>query len=264
METITSRKNPFVKRLRALGSESALRRETGETVLDGLKLLEEAVGCGAAVTGVLLGEGMELPPRLSDGLAPGAEVLRAPGELVSYASPVMNSPGPVFSVRLSRREAPERPDLALVLEDVQDPGNVGTVIRTANAFGFDAVLLTGSCADPRSPRTVRASMGAAFRQCVLELTPEELGERLKTWGLPLFGAALGRGARDIREMPRGRAAVAIGNEGHGLSERLKGMCDALVIIPMAPGSESLNAATAAAVSMWELARERMGVDICPR
>ena len=248
METITSRKNPFVKRLRALGSESALRRETGETVLDGLKLLEEAVGCGAAVTG----------------LAPGAEVLRAPGELVSYASPVMNSPGPVFSVRLPRREAPERPELALVLEDVQDPGNVGTVIRTANAFGFDAVLLTGSCADPRSPRTVRASMGAAFRQCVLELTPEELGERLKTWGLPLFGAALGRGARDIREMPRGRAAVAIGNEGHGLSERLKGMCDALVIIPMAPGSESLNAATAAAVSMWELARERMGVYICPR
>ena len=130
------------------GSESALRRETGETVLDGLKLLEEAVGCGAAVTGVLLGEGMELPRRLSDGLAPGAEVLRAPGELVSYASPVMNSPGPVFSVRLPRREAPERPELALVLEDVQDPGNVGTVIRTANAFGFDAVLLTGSCADP--------------------------------------------------------------------------------------------------------------------
>ena len=116
METITSRKNPFVKRLRTLGSESALRRETGETVLDGLKLLEEAVGCGAAVTGVLLGEGMELPPRLSDGLAPGAEVLRAPGELVSYASPVMNSPGPVFSVRLPRREAPERPELALVLE----------------------------------------------------------------------------------------------------------------------------------------------------
>ena len=261
MESITSRKNPIIKRLRALAADAALRRDTGETVLDGLKLLGEAMASGAVITAVLAGEGTALPEGLEGRLAAeGAGLLRAPDALVSYASPVMNSPGPVFSVRLPSRPAPERPELAVVLEDVQDPGNVGTVIRTANAFGFDAVILTGGCADPTSPRAVRATMGAAFRQCVLELAPEELAGRLVAWKMPMFGAALGAGAMDIREMPRGRAAVAIGNEGHGLSGGLKAMCDGLIIIAMAPGSESLNAAMAAAVAMWELARDRIGVN----
>ena len=255
MELITSRKNTLVRRLRALASDRELRRSAGETVLDGVKLLGEALSSGCEVTALLLAEGAAVPA----GLAPGTPVYRAPSEIVGYASPVLNSPGPVFSVALPRISPPESTESAVILENVQDPGNVGTVIRAANAFGVGAVLLTGSCADPSSPRVVRATMGAAFRQCVIETDAEGAAETVRRWGLPLFGAALDSGAVDIRRLPRGGAAVAIGNEGHGLSEKLKSLCDGLTMIPMAPGSESLNAAMAAVVAMWELERGRIGV-----
>ena len=158
MERITSRKNPYVARLRALGSDAAFRRESGETVLDGVKLLGEAMAAKAEITGVLCAGGFALP----DGLT--CPVYQAPAELVSYASPVKNSPGPVFSLRLPEITPPAQARHAVVLENMQDPGNVGTLIRTANALGMDAVILAGSCADRSSPRAVRASMGAAFRQ----------------------------------------------------------------------------------------------------
>ena len=244
MERITSRKNGYIAYLRRLASEGALRRERGETVLDGEKLLGEALSSGCEVTSVLSDEARP-PERLPE----GAKLYCAPAELVGYASPVKNSPGPVFTVRLPERRAPERVDCAVVLESVQDPGNVGTVIRTANALGVGAVILTGGCADPASPRCVRATMGAAFRQYVAETD--------LAWDLPLYGAALAPGARDIREARLERAAVAIGNEGHGLSAGLMELGAGAVIIPMAPGSESLNAAVAGAIVMWELSGRRL-------
>ena len=140
---------------------------------------------------------------------------------------------------------------------MQDPGNVGTVIRTANALGVDAVILAGDCADTTSPRCVRATMGAAFRQSIVEADLPGLARLLGGWDLPLYGAALAEGALDIRSAELSRAAVAIGNEGHGLSPELLGLCTGRVIIPMAPGSESLNAAVAAAIVMWELSGRRL-------
>lgn len=252
MERITSRKNGHIAYLRRLASEGALRRERGETVLDGEKLLGEALDAGCEVTSVLADEG-RLPKRLPE----GAKLCFAPSELVGYASPVKNSPGPVFTVRLPERSAPERVDCAIVLESVQDPGNVGTVIRTANALGVGAVILTGGCADPTSPRCVRATMGAAFRQYVTETDLAGLSALLRSWDLPLYGAALAPGARDIREVRLDRVAVAVGNEGHGLSGELMDLCDGAVIIPMTPGSESLNAAVAGAIVMWELSGRRL-------
>ena len=177
MERITSRKNGYIAYLRRLASEGALRRERGETVLDGEKLLGEALSSGCEVTSVLSDEARP-PERLPE----GAKLYCAPAELVGYASPVKNSPGPVFTVRLPERRAPERVDCAIVLESVQDPGNVGTVIRTANALGVGAVILTGGCADPASPRCVRATMGAAFRQYVAETDLAGLAELLRAWG----------------------------------------------------------------------------------
>ena len=247
MERITSRKNGYIAYLRRLASEGALRRERGETVLDGEKLLGEALSSGCEVTSVLSDEARP-PERLPE----GAKLYCAPAELVGYASPVKNSPGPVFTVRL-----PERVECAIVLESVQDPGNVGTVIRTANALGVGAVILTGGCADPTSPRCVRATMGAAFRQYVAETDLAGLAELLRAWDLPLYGAALAPGALDIRAAHLERAAVAIGNEGHGLSAGLMGLGAGAVIIPMAPGSESLNAAVAGAIVMWELSGRRL-------
>ena len=123
MERISSRKNGYIAYLRQLASDGALRRDSGETVLDGEKLLGEALASGCEVTSLLAAEG-SLPGRVPE----GARFYAAPPELVAYASPVKNSPGPVFTVRLPERRAPERVESAVVLESVQDPGNVGTPV----------------------------------------------------------------------------------------------------------------------------------------
>ena len=137
-------------------------------------------------------------------------------------------------------------------ENVQDPGNVGTVIRTANALGIGAVLLTGACADLYSPKTVRATMGAIFRQRTERYTLSSLTEALEGWGLPLVGAVLSERAQNILATDVTHCAVAIGSEGSGLSRELIDLCRNEVIIPMQPDSESLNAAVAASIFMWEM------------
>lgn len=247
MTEITSRKNEFIRHLRLLASERVYRLEKGEFICDGLKLLREAVQFGACVTGILWKEkpeeGFDCPVQYT-----------SPAELFDYASPMKNSPGPVFTVKIPERDGGEALKRAIVLEGVQDPGNVGTVIRTANAFGVDAVILTGDCADLYNPKTVRSTMGAIFRQKVLSVELDELPDLLKANKLPLYGAALNDSARSILELDVKNAAVAVGSEGRGLSRRLLDMCHSALIIPMEPDSESLNAAVAASVIMWEMAR----------
>ncbi|MEG2214130.1 MAG: RNA methyltransferase [Oscillospiraceae bacterium] len=248
MEKISSRKNQYIARLRALAADGNLRRETGETVLDGEKLLLEALTGGIAVTSVLWSGEPKMP------LPANILQYTAPRELVEYASPVKSSPGPVFTLRLPRLPLPTRPSRVLVLENVQDPGNVGTVIRAAAALGVAAVVLCGDCADPWSPRTARAAMGASFRLPVAETDIAGLATMLASWGLPLYGAALSKTAEDIRAVQLSRSAVAIGNEGRGLSAELLELCEKKLIIPMTPGSESLNAAMAATLVIWEMVR----------
>lgn len=247
MEKLTSRKNPVVQHLRKLAADHDYRRGQGEYVLDGGKLLREALDCGGVITRVLWAGEPEV-------VVPGAAIYTAPKDLVEYASPLKNSPGPVFTVKIPERPVPERMEKVIVLENVQDPGNVGTVIRTANALGMDAVILAGSCASVYGAKTARAAMGALFRQCVLELDVDEMLELLRSRGLKLYGAALSERAADVRETDLHGAAVAVGSEGQGLSRRLLDACDGEVIIPMQPGSESLNAGVAAGILMWELSR----------
>ena len=249
MDRIASRKDPRLRRLRRLGRERDYREETGLFLCDGAKLLAEAVQNGAEVREVLLREGTQAPP-----IPEGAAVFTAPGDVFDYASPLVNSPGPLFSVKRAGKALPARPSRVVVLENVQDPGNVGTVLRTAAALGIDLVILTGDCADPCNPKTVRAAMGALFRQPLLELSLEELSRNLKTWELPLFAAALSPEAEDIRQVPLRGCAVAVGNEGKGLTHELLDLCEKKIVIPMTPGSESLNAAVAASLLMWEMAR----------
>lgn len=247
MEHLTSRKNPLIRHLRLLGSDTSYRREQGEYVLDGVKLLQEAMTFGANIGTVLwAGE-----PKFT---VHGAKEYTAPKDLVEYASPLKNAPGPVFTVAIPETRLPETVHRVIALENVQDPGNVGTVIRTANALGMDAVVLTGSCADVFGAKTARAAMGALFRQCVLTMTQEETVAWLHDKGLKAYGAALSPRAVDVRTVSLGDAAFVVGSEGQGLSETMLGLCDGEVIIPMQPGSESLNAGVAASILMWELVR----------
>ena len=248
MEHITSRKNPQIQALRAFGQSRRARQEASVFVLDGEKLLREAVAFSAPVETVLWSDEARFP------LPDGVRQLTAPRSLVEYVSPLSNSQGPVFTIRMPEQTVPENVGHLLVLEGVQDPGNVGTVVRTANALGIEAVALVGACADLYSPKTARATMGAIFRQRVFTCSMEELDALLKRSDLPLYGAALTDTARDVRQVELTRAAVAVGSEGQGLSAELLSRCDGQIIIPMRPDSESLNAAVAASILMWEIAR----------
>ena len=143
----------------------------------------------------------------------------------------------------------------LVLDGVQDPGNVGTILRTADAFHTDGLFLVNACADLYNPKTVRASMGAVFRCPVWACGLEELRALLTKSGLPLYGAALRTDTVDVRRADFSRCAVAVGSEGKGLSAEALAACDLTVKIPMSGHCESLNAAAAAAVLLWEAARD---------
>ena len=241
MEQISSRRNAYIRHVRQLAADGAYRRERGEYLCDGRKTLQEAMRFGAKVTSILWKE------RAGEGEYPDAAQYVCPAELFDYASPMVNSPGPLFTVAIRGCRKPGKLRNAMILEGVQDPGNVGTVIRTANAFGIDAVVLTGDCADLYHPRTVRS----IFRQNVLELDLPYLADFLRDQELPLYGAALAEDAVSIRGLDLRHTALAVGSEGRGLSAELLGMCEKTVIIPMRPDSESLNAAVAASVLMWE-------------
>ena len=246
MESITSRKNRIITRLRALGADRAFRETEGEYVCDGIKLLREAVAWEQEIGCVLWAE------------EPAAEVrcaaqYRVSRELLDYVSPLKSAQGVLFTVRM-RPQDKGTPGRTLVLETIQDPGNLGTILRTADALGMDSVVLTGECADVYNPKTVRATMGAVFRQRFLRLERGELLAWLHGHGMRLYGAALSERACDLRKVDLGCAAVAIGSEGQGLSAELLEMCDGELIIPMRARCESLNAAVAAAIVMWELTK----------
>ena len=142
----------------------------------------------------------------------------------------------------------------MVLDTLQDPGNVGTILRTADAFHADGMFLVNGCADLYNPKTLRATMGAVFRCPVWTVGAEELSALLKKSGIPLYGAALREDTLDARAVDYNRCAIAIGSEGRGLTEGVLALCDRTIRIPMSGHCESLNAAAAATVLLWEAAR----------
>ncbi len=247
VEHITSRKNRIIAHLKDLSQDGAYRRKTGEFICDGEKTVKEAMNFGAEVTCILWAN--EAAFEVSESIAQYS----CPPDLMQYASPLKNSAGPVFSVKIPRISLDgEKVSTAIVLENVQDPGNVGTVIRTADAMGTDIVILVGDCADLYNPKTVRATMGGIFRQKVLETDIDGLKDYVNRNGLKLYGAALSENAEDIRNIDLKGTAVAIGSEGRGLTRELLKLCRAQTIIPMRPDCESLNAAVAASIVMWEM------------
>ena len=247
-EIMTARKNEKVRHLRALGADKAYRDGCGEIVCDGEKMLAEAIANGARLTCALYcGE----KPKALCGAACAHETTR---EIIEYVSSVKSPQNVIFSCVPREREVGLCPDeCCIILENVQDPGNVGTVIRTANAFSMDAVVLVGACADPFNPKTVRSTMGAVFRQKIIRVGYEEL-EAAVAAGFTVYGTALAPDSVDMRKTPLGGVSVAIGSEGRGLSERMLSLCAKKVIIPMNAECESLNAAVAASVMMWEMKR----------
>ena len=251
-ERITSRTNPLVTRLKRLNGKRSARREEGVFCGEGPKLLAEALKWGADLETVVCAEGVLLPElpgcvrvvEVPEGLLPAVADTETPqGIVFTCRGKSLTLPGPLTGSRY------------LVLDGVQDPGNVGTIWRTADAFGADGLILCGSCADPWSPKTVRATMGAIFRLPVWEAGLEMTAERLSAAGIPLYATALREDTVDVRDTALDKAAVIIGSEGRGVSSLALELCQKTVKIPMTERCESLNAAVAASVVLWEMARE---------
>ena len=247
-EYISSRKNPLIQQVRRLLSSRKERECSGLFVSDGTKLLEEAIRWEGQLTTVIHTENIALS------LPEDIREVVVPEEIMEYISPMSTPQGALFLCRLPEKtEFTPKPGM-LILDGIQDPGNLGTILRTADALDVPVVLLPG-CADPYSHKVVRSSMGAIFRTPVMEADFETVKTACEKANIPLAVTALRADAADIRTAPISRMAVVIGSEGQGVSKAVLEACTKYLIIPMNPHCESLNAAIAAAIVMWQMKNE---------
>jgi len=252
VEHITSRSNRLLTHIRKLAASRSYRAEQGEYLCDGVKMLQEALQWNAPITAVVTTDAAGLPV-----LPQGVRAVEIPEDVMKSVSPMEAPQGVLFLVKMPECTLPEKLTAGryLVLEGVQDPGNVGTMLRTADAFDADGMFLLAGCADLYNPKTVRSTMGAVFRRPVWSCTLEQLRALLNVSDLPLYGAALRHDTVDVRNVSLTNCAMLIGSEGRGLSEAALAACDKTVKIPMSERCESLNAAVAATALLWEGWRE---------
>ena len=246
-ERITSRKNPLLQQLRRLLQSRSEREAAGEYIADGTKLLAEAVRwIPERLRTVVVTESVdpgELPPHV--------RLVEVPDDVMAQLSPSKTPQGALFTCALPSMEAPSIQPGTLILDGIQDPGNLGTILRTADAWDRPVVLTPGCC-DAYSHKTVRASMGAVFRTPPGFMTQEEVYGTLLAAGIPLYVTALTSDALDVRQVALSKGAVVIGSEGRGVGEYFRTHADQTLIIPMTARCESLNAAVAAAVVLWQM------------
>lgn len=249
MEEITSRQNPLCVHFRKLAASRSYRQEQGEFFCDSPKLLQEAILWGASVRTVLYTRRAQLPNLEGKDL----RLVQVSEGVMAAVSPMDTPQGVVFSCGFSSQPLPDllSPGRYLVLDGLQDPGNVGTILRTADAFGCGGIFLLPGCADLYNPKTLRAAMGVHFRRALFPCTLDALTGLLAASGTPLYAAALRADTVDLRTVDLSNAAVAIGSEGRGVSPQVLERCSQTLKIPMSPRCESLNAAVAAAVVLWE-------------
>ena len=244
-QRITSRKNPLLQQVKKLLSSKKAREEAGLFVADGTKLLIEAVKYFPELDTVILSDGVEAA------VPDTVRVIRVPGDVMESISPMSTPQGALFVCRLPEKNAFLPKSGMLILDGIQDPGNLGTILRTADALDIPVVLLEG-CADPYGHKVVRASMGAVFRTEVVQSTWAEVNAACADAGIPIGVTALSERAKDLRESRLSQMAVVIGSEGQGVRKEILDSADAELIIPMNPHCESLNAAVAATIVMWQM------------
>ena len=244
-QRITARKNPLIQQVRRLLSSRKEREQAGLFVSDGVKLLSEAVRWWPGLDTVILSDGVQAE------LPEGVRVIRVPEEIMEYISPMQTPQGALFLCRLPEKKIFVPTPGMLLLDGVQDPGNLGTILRTADALDVPVALLEG-CADPYSHKVVRSSMGAVFRRSVVQTDWETAHSACVAVGIPVAVTALSPRAEDLRHARLPQMAVVIGSEGQGVRREILENANKELIIPMNPHCESLNAAIAAAIVMWQM------------
>jgi len=260
---ITSAHNPKIRYLQKL-EKRAYRKREKRMRIEGVRLLEEALDAGVSFAFVLtcaeLEAGDRAPALRERLMQEGVTLLETTPPLLREAAGTVNPQGFVAAVELPALPAPENPSLILVLDNVRDPGNVGTMLRTAAAAGLDLALVTPGSADPFAPKVMRAAMGAQFRLPIRREPASALAFMHGPGDTPLhIRAAAADGDIVYTDadwtLP---SAILIGGEAQGLSQESEALSPQRLRIPMPGRMESLNAAAAAAVMVFEALRQRRG------
>ncbi|KAF0107622.1 MAG: RNA methyltransferase TrmH family [Anaerolineaceae bacterium] len=254
---IISAQNPKLKLVRALMGRPKERRAAGAFAAEGVRLVEEALAAGWPFRFVLAGEtlserGRELVKKLE---AKSVEVERITDALLGSVSETETSQGILAVLDHSPLPIPQSPDFVLILDQVRDPGNLGALLRTAAAAGVQAVLLPPETTDAFAPKAVRAGMGAHFRLPVHAAGWSEIRRICESAGLKALLADMD-GESCWQTDLRVPLALVVGGEAEGASEQARSLAHDKISIPMPGGSESLNAAIAGAILLFEVVRQR--------
>ena len=253
---LTSTKNPRIQHIRKLQSSSRTRRDEKLFIVEGIRLAEEALIAGWQPDVVLFTEDID---RRGQNIVlqfknRGVEVLPVSPHVMQAASDTQTPQGILAVLPIKTLLIPENPDFLLILDGLRDPGNLGTILRTARAAGVDSVLLTPGGVDPFSPKVVRAGMGAHFKLPIHIMEWETIGKQFT--GLTFFLADSSGGQTHYQSNFETPLALIIGGEAHGAGNQSQKLATSHIHIPMLGNAESLNAAVAAAILMFEVIRQR--------
>jgi TrmH family RNA methyltransferase len=252
MDEITSAKNPLVKQLRSL-SERAAREEARLILVEGEVMIREALACGLVPRDAV---GLREKEAFLEALKCRAHVV--PEGILQQVSDTKSPQGVCAAFEMpSPISLGDLPDRVVALDGVQDPGNVGTIWRTADAAGFQAILFGDGCADTTSPKVLRSAMGSGFRlPFARETNLAGALLHMREKGYAILASALDGADFYAAGDPGARFALVIGSQARGISDAVRHAATKLVKLPLRGGAESLNAAVAAGIMMYELMRAR--------
>lgn len=254
MEVIRSRQNPLIKLLIKLADNRRDRLKNQQTILIGTHLIKAAIDAGLSLEKLLVCENHEAKPEIAALLTTeGTTTIMLDAELFQVIEQSPSSSGLMALMNIPEVTAPATNGLCLLLENIQDPGNVGTILRSAAAAGANQIWLTPGCADIWSPKVLRAAMGAHFHLTLIErIDPAQVLEHFDgKLCITTLDQATSLYATDLR----GNLVLALGTEGKGISAGLDAQADMRIHIPMADGIESLNVAAAATICLFERHRQ---------
>lgn len=254
---ITSAQNPKLKLVRALQGRPKERLEESAFLAEGVRLVEEALSANWPIRFVLYSSGLsERGDALLEKMrAAGVEVDEVSGDLLQAASETETSQGILAVLELNDLPLPISPNFLLIPDQVRDPGNLGTLIRSAAAAGVQAVLLPPETADVYAPKVVRAGMGAHFRLPVRSMDWEGIEQVCKQANLRVILADMAGDSCWETDFRRPLALI-VGGEAEGASQQARKLANGIVSIPMPGEAESLNASIAGAILMFEVIRQR--------
>jgi RNA methyltransferase, TrmH family len=262
LRRVTSRQNGLIKDLRKAFSQNEPTSE-GYIAIEGVRIIEEAIRSGLRFQAVFFSDaGSPHSAKLLPQIASQVEILLLPDEVFVSAVNTESPQGVAALVKLrptkfeDLMEQIEQAPLLLGIAGIQDPGNLGTVIRSAEAFGARAVLLGEKTVSHFNPKAVRASAGSLFREPLLRVKMAETIPLLKEKGVRVLATSSHKGKPLHEASFTGAAMIIVGNEGAGVPPEILSLADELVNIPHSPRVESLNAGIAASILLYEAARQR--------